>query len=89
MSYSPPPLDRQDAAINLYMYAGARREGPQEASPLDSYKDARWHKPFHQEIVSGWDGTSFQRCKYDHIKKIWISEDGKQILKIEMWDTKK
>lgn len=83
MSYSTPPLTRQSGMLNV------RDALKSDASPLDSYKDARWHKPFHHEIVSGWDGTSFQRCKYDHIKKIWISEDGKEILKIDMWDTKK
>jgi hypothetical protein len=76
-----PPIRRQSGMINV------RDALKTEANPLEAYKDAKYHKPFHGEIVSGWDGASFVRCKYDHIKKIWISHDDKSILQVEMWST--
>lgn len=79
----PPPLGRQGARINVT--AGDGNTGADDSGPLAGYKDAMYLKPYPTEVVWGFNGHDFIKCKYDHIKRVWVDREEKNILEILMW----
>lgn len=80
MSAVPPNLTRQSAYIDVRDAA----VGPGNAGP-GSFKDASDTKPYHLELVYGYNGEHVVKCKYDYIKKMWLDENDRQVLSMQSW----